>query len=764
MIELPLENDQLPLVRILVAARFNGGAGPWIPLPMAGGSRSGFELLRLTRPALPAVGECFLRYRFGRIDGRIVGLSPDAVAAVRSGSALADIPDAVQLWDLTHREVRVQMAPYPASGEATAWRTVWWGQCEYATDEEWPGASIPAGDRTYTCLDAFWRTKRWRMDRHSAYVDSVHYNGIDNGVRAGFIEGVFQNGMVGHPGYNVGSDGLTIGNRSSATYTPFPDSDGAYFSHTWQGSDGAIVWNDKQAVEHALRIDRAEGEPQWSLFGSTELFTVGASPWAISESARAWDVVALICARERGRGLVFAGWADDLAAPDGPLVPRLTVRPQTKEDITYITNPQAGTTATLPGAHTAGTAIDVDLEGDHRALASGFTRSDRGLAQYGSVETVGERIQVLITASLFDSGVGPYASWERRYGSAVITAFKATAPENRIEERWRLVYQATGLPRTWRGHASDHNGGTAVGWRRADYRCTDAGKIQVSEANAPFPITSPLEVRLLPDLPLLEGYDYIGLTPARTAADPNAGIPARRDPFVLLRTAANRYVRGEDVGVALRIQRDQVLIYRQADAGAGTRFISDTTIDDLGAVYDDSQLGITIALELPHRLRLRSYRAGETAASTRDTKRIEIPDAHLWLAHPGAIWDLDGPNSDDDGAPGQRFAVLGLATLPGILRSDVARVAVLHALACAWYLTDHRPCTWSLRACGLLGSFADADGAAIPYPALGELVEKMHANGQTINLNTPITGIQYDHQTGITTWSTDWADLDVSRA
>jgi hypothetical protein len=96
-------------------------------------------------------------------------------------------------------------------------------------------------------------------------------------------------------------------------------------------------------------------------------------------------------------------------------------------------------------------------------------------------------------------------------------------------------------------------------------------------------------------------------------------------------------------------------------------------------------------------------------------------------------------------------------------------LSYLHALACAWYLQPRRTATWSLRDCGIFGEFyaTTEDGGAslysIPYPTLGKTVDQLTAGGQTRSLRTPITSIAYDHQAGITTWQTEWQDLEFSQ-
>lgn len=779
MITLPLRPERVPLVRVLVATSFGnakskegaqlGGRGPWVIQPMLSVERAGLELMdHLTRPALPEIGECTLRMRFGVIDGRIIGLSGQAIDSIREEGGWNSDEARLEVPSLVGKEIRVQLAA--DDGSEQTWRTEWVGRCVYETDNEWPGASIPAGERIYTCLDPIHRTKYWYMTRHAAYVAGTAY---DN--------------APGHPGYNVGPDGRTIGNREKTgaawnSSTLAADSDAKFYYHTWQGTTGddtgtaaAEVWTDLQAAEHALRVMRPEGEPLFSFAGATALLSTGASPWPVSETDSAFDVLMRICARERGRGSVLVDWDDDSEDPSGPLVVKLTVLPQTLDPITYISNPTTGDTATMPGATAQESTVAVDLIGDHRVIPEGFTRGQRGLSNYDAVETVGERIQVLVTASMYDGGV----SLERRWSAADEAAFIALDPDERGSERWHPVFQHYGLPRAWQGLAKDHNNGGEVAQHRVDYRCDDLGAIvsftaqdaQGNTINIPID-TSPLVVGVLRDVPLFEGYVYNGVSPARGDGGTETGEPSRCQPTIWMRMADDRYEMPDEV--SLRITQDTIIIKRESDDKEGYRWISDQG-EDLGASYDTDQLGITLALELSHRLRFRSLRSSANAQGMgiRNTKRIEVPDAHLWLASPGAIWSVDGESFDSNGSPGQRGACGGVVgdhvNTPGILRDDRTRVAILHALACAWYLQDHHPCSWTIRGCGFLPSFGIvSDGsskldpdATIAYPTVGQFVTTITASGQKITVNVPITGKIYNHQAQTTTFSCDWSDLDA---
>ncbi len=767
MIVLPLRSERPPLVRVLAATKWGeisgvGGGGQWVPLPMLTTVHGGYELLDgLTRPVLPEIGECKLRMRYGVINGKIIGLSASAYDSIQANSAWDSSGEAIEVPTLIGKEIRVQIAPDDGAA-TTAWVTVWWGSCEYETDSEWPAASMPVGERICHCLDGLYRTKRWFMSRHAAYINGTRYED-----------------SPGHPGYNVGFGGVTLGNRdtSSTAWQPYPDSDNKFIMHTWQGSETSAVWTDQQAAEHALRVGRPEGQPQFNFGGTTTLLSVGASPWPIEERDSAFDVLIRICARERGRGSVQLAFTDSGGDPSGPLEVVLQINPQVREDITYISNPTQGTTATVNGASSEGTTIDVDLIGDHRALPVGFNRSVRGIAKYDAVETVGERIQVGIVASRKD---GTDISLNDRWAAGDRTDFLAQAAAKRVDERWRPVFQSYGIPRTWLGQAKDHDAGAEFAVHQVDYSCNDLGAITFSSSKH---VTNPMLVRVLPDTPFYEGYVYDGANPALRGGGTQTGLPARLPPTVYFRRAANRYLKDDDLTV--HIKNDEIHIAKSSDQADGVRYVGDTTVADLGSAYDTAQLGVTIGIELPHRLRFRSVATDLPASGLgrRNLKRIEVPDAHLWLASPGAIWGLDDTTGNADGFTARRGACNASLSMPGILRDDRRRVAFLHALACAWYLTDHRPASWTMRCCGLLPEFgvsAHYDNLSTPpkevpspdidpsttvsYPILGQHVHTLAANGQTTTIDAPITGIIYNHQSQTTTWSCDWVDLDVSRA
>ncbi len=148
---------------------------------------------------------------------------------------------------------------------------------------------------------------------------------------------------------------------------------------------------------------------------------------------------------------------------------------------------------------------------------------------------------------------------------------------------------------------------------------------------------------------------------------------------------------------------------------------------------------------------------------------IKHQGIHLWLAHPGAIWELDRTASVVAEAPALRAAAAANAIDPGILRDDRPALASLHELATIWYLQDHRTASLALRDCVFLPSYTDEDDTVYTYPELGTLITSLTYTDATretasVTLDTPVTGLVFDNVKCRSDISTDWSDLDfVSR-
>jgi hypothetical protein len=785
MITLPLVRQLWPTLRILTKRRWSDSNtnprtsdGDWRVWPVTrdgnGGvdGMMGFRVIDWDRACLPMIGRARLGFRYGKIDRKIVGVTADTVGRAAEGTPWNPAVDAVTAPDLDMHEVRIQAAP----GGTEDFKTVWWGQVENQQGEGWTAATIPAGERIYHCVDGLARASRWRLDRHgyAVLVNSV-YSTLGR--------------MRGHPGYNVkrGHSHFCriIGNRNTSQW----DTEGGLQAdyHTWVGQgigDEEDRWTDRQAVEHALVATRPSGEPWFQMLGFTTLLD-GYAAWPVPEGETALEFTNRVCKRERGKGLVFVDWDDDSGDPTGPLTVCLRCRSPFRSNISWIDPPtQATETITVPG-----TVVDVDLIGDHRAISDSIKLSDKDHYRLDALETTGEFLEVLATLSYTDGLTGAVGykqgvSLNARFSLADKTAFVAvTDAAQRVDERWRPVYQLHGLPYNWTGTLGDGNNGATVAKCRGDYRCNNAGLI-VSPDSPPAPAlgedvrylteyTSPPLIKVLGSLPLYEGFKYNVTTPVRWDGATEAGDANRRPPIFMVRVSANRYTKVSELqgNFAYTIDDDGIMLAETSDDGSGTRYFSDTTDDSLDAEYDYTALVFTVALRLPHRVRMYS---GLPPADPECSRRMSInhQNLHLWLAHPGAIWDVDATTgSSADGHTPRRNAANGsVAGGPGILRDDRSELARLHALSWEWYSRGRRSGSWALRACGFLSSFQaylddpepdfSEDAEDVAYPALGDLVGTLATNGQTETMDTPITRIRYNNEVGVTTWETDWAALE----
>ncbi len=507
-------------------------------------------------------------------------------------------------------------------------------------------------------------------------------------------------------------------------------------------------WQDDEALAEAL-AHRPAGAPHWTLTGAYDLFNT-ASPWPVDEGDTVFDVVSRICNRARGRGAVLPSWTE--SSPDGALSCILEVFAQTFADIEY--DDPAASQVIVPGADSNGTAIDVDVIGDHRFLPGSLNLGDPEQYRVDYLVSQGERIEVLGTVE-YEITLDP--GWD----SGEQADFLALDPENRVSERWKPVYQLHRLKRGFAMNLGDGNGGTQTD---ADYRCTDAGAVTTTAQSDAIGESAPSMIEVMDDLPLYEGYNYTG-GPARydgQTAAAFSGTPPRREPMLLIKTDDDLYRRHTKLSfsVQFKIMPDGLLVICSDDQETGERKIGDEDDDDLGSLYDYNQLVITLGFRLPHRVRMAN---GNPKGARRMT--ITHPNIHLWLAAANAIWDLDDSAPDEGNYPAKRGAT---GTTPAILRDDRSALARLHAMATAWYRPTPpggtpsviRNASWTLRCCGDIPSGTDYDGGGVVYPTCGKVVQYLYANGQKIELNTVVSGVAYDNTNGATTWTTDWQDLD----
>jgi len=747
-IDLPFDSIRRPLFRILTRSTWLDGTSStpavsgatWTEQPMKrrGFRRHGFYVQDMERACMPMIGRARIAYRFGRFDDAIVGGDNTGAEWDPETDSLANVPN------LTGHVIRIQAARRPENvGDSVTWTTVWLGYCDYMEDRGWPGATLPAGERVYHCTELHNRSHRWQVDRHG------HQVATSGGT-------VTLNDVRGNPGYNVGRtrDGRLSGNKGASAYTI----NGANVTyHTEPGA--GTKWTDQQAMEHALAATRGQSDPLFTFSGSTALFD-GTNPLEVKPGETALTFLERVCRRERGKGAVRLSWTE--ASADGAVTVSLAVSPQLYADETWI-DPVDESVKTLSGALSAGTSIDVDLLGDQRLVQSAFRLSTPDQWKYDYLETQGEAIQVLVTLSYQDgysASNGKGWAIERRWASGEQTTFEGLTAARRIEDRYRPVYQLHGLPRGWDCEAGDGNGATR---HRVDYRCADDGSITMPEPTDSAD-TSPLLIEVMDSLNIFEGYDYRTETIARYDAQPETGDPQRKGILVFLRISSDRFLFSSQTAkpAVPRVDHDGIWVAIPGDEGAGERFISNTSVGSLSATYNLQQLGLTVCLKMPHRVRMATYAAGHDPVSAQRRLTITQPDLHLWLASPYAIWDLNpATGSSATGHPPRYAAGGGSLSQPGILRDDRSALARLHAMASAWYLDERRTATWAIRDFGLFSSFTDRGGSTISYASLGKTVHNLSCNGQIFTVNTPVVLVRYDNDTGVTTWETGWNSLDL---
>jgi hypothetical protein len=710
-IELAHNHQEFPVYRVRHAATWQDLNTVWVELPMQRDSRgNGFIVEMIRRDSLPDIGEAVLRFHYGEIDGLLYGM---------------DLLGNVDLPDLLEHEIRIEQNIGTAADPD--WLTIWWGECVAQPDQPWPGASQPIGDLFFHCKDTLYRTRRFYINRH--------WTSIAGSNRGNVAEG----GLYGHPGFNrQGDEGRVIGNRVGS------DSLGLGFDgHAWPGA--GTTWSDYDALTQAIRCStprvRAGGTwtylaPLFAIDGAAELLIESYQAWTIERDMPLLDFIVQVCDRRRGRGIVFADWS----LSGDQLVPRLTVRAQFKDSIS-VTLP-SGAPLSVPGATANVTTIAVDLEGDHRLGETGvseFRVTQEHDTQYDGLETTSQApIRVLVTPCSLDT------SWAARWTSTEAAAVDSASVEDvkAAVVKWMHVYRAVGFPLSWDFKVGSQDGNNRT---RCDYRMSDAGAITVP---ADSDHSSLLLVAIADRLPLDAGYDYSTAVVARYDAATDYTDPQAIPIMVWKRTTT---------GIDRWIDADSeapLSVARAGNDGNDLAVQSGEVASRFFSEHDIDTIAMTIAVDLPYPMRMAS---GDLS---KRVKRIRVPGVALHLAHPQAIWTLDETVASSGGYAAKRGAAGGAGTTPGILRDDRDRLARIHHLAATWYLVPRTPATWALACGGFSGVWYDADGTQQSFPLLGDLVTTLRYSGRTLDINTPVTRIEYRHATGRTTWVTSWADRD----
>jgi hypothetical protein len=727
----------------------------------------GFVVDSISRWCIPDEDRAQFHVKTGTISGQQVDMDLDSGGIRVSGSIIPGT-------NFTNLAVRIQVyddESFP--GKATAvptsgWKTVFLGTVIYTENTRSVGLD-EYGTTTVYCAGILTRTRCWPMNRHST-VDNIH--------------------AIGNPGYNIPLHGYfrqVIGNRASngAPGTdPYGDMAGKldvqgrdfsdyYFKHALPTDATGYKWTDMDVVRHALTSSRAVGEPLISVSMEGGLFD-GTYSWPVSPSETCWDVIRRICNRGRGRGACFMNYQDNM---DGSVTPILVANRPNLEDIYYYSQGttdklQMLTSHKIDKAVSGVDAVDVDINNDHRVTDDGFRFDNRESAVSDCVVVQGEPIQVLTNLSFNDGGPSLVKAWS----NADETAFETIDIKNTrwaTSARWRHVYRRFRIDPYAMLDTYANNPQTI------NFRTDQFGNVVRVEGGEGG--SSAMTVRVLPDLPIYEGWRYDIVPPDRWDGGSDYLPPARMPPVVIYKTkdtGTTTWFPLTQYGFSIQSDDFGVLICHSAEDVSGFRFLISnpaskwfaslrkagvpiTAADTSSGIVLDN-LKVIAGVELGARVSISKSLTGTYLTNGR-RMTMTVNGVHLWLGAPGMIWDMDLLNAAQSGyTPGLTFPSGVIANL---IRDDRAELSFIAALAYEYYGKVHNPSTWTLRDCGLLTSFSTLEGATIAYPTLGQIVGNVTFAGPqnletTVAINTPITSIHYDHEQGTTTWRTDYVSYD----
>jgi len=764
MITLPKTPRNRAIFRVMTMPEGSwGGTQTWTALPIpliidrsTGGmvsgtvAQGGIHVKSISRWCLPDEDRADFYIDTGLINGVTV-TAPDLTGLCIRFQVL---DDDTQLWGYDSM---------PTSG----WKTVFVGSLIYTENREQVGLR-QMGRTTYYCAGVLWRTRSWPLDRHATADVSF---------------------AKGNPGYNVALHGWfrkVLGNKdtTAAAVDPFGDLSGTPDIHTYfrrhaMPVDGSGTttgkWTDEEVVQHALASSRSAGEPKITTQLTNGFFS-GTYSWSVSAGDTCWDLLRRVCNRQRGRGAVFLDYTDENTS-GGNVGLALRARKPFKDAIYYDYVDFEGELALsgtyeIPGAEKNVDAIDIDLNGDHRITDDGLQYDNRLTSAFDHVTTQGEPIQVTCNLNFYNS------SLEKRWSATDESAFGAIADENylqRLSPRWNHVWRRFGVPVGWAKTVKAQPSGTSYS---IDYSTDEDGALIVGATNGN--VSTPLTFRVLPDVPIYEGWRYDGATMARWDGAKDYMPPSRMRPQILYKADDDA---GSDAAwypldlAGFNLQMDDYGMFIAnpgVEDGVGYRLLANPTDApnmpnawkqlNIAGVTTTSGLQLSlfntiVGVELGTRVSF-STPGAYTAQGRRLTNTIG--GVHLWVGAPGAMWSLDWTRAAaEQHSPAFSFQ----GTDPYITRDDRNELSFIHALSVAYYTKAHNPGTWSLKDCGLMTLFSTLDGQTIYYPELGQLVDKVKYAGEqgaetSATLDTAITSIHYDHDAGVTTWRTDYVSYD----
>lgn len=785
----PLFNSEPPEFRVLYRASFGASEGPtddasisatdWTTLVQPPDiATGGVELIHIRRRSLPEIGTAEFRYLYGKFAGGNIIKGPD-----------------LKRW-----EVRLQLRPFGSTDEAD-WKTEFWGYVDVQEDQFLAGSTTAQGSTVYRCVDGFARATKWFMNRH----------GMDGRLANVGGDVYVRPELYGNPGYNyqLATDGPVLGNKSRWSYQR---GSSLVMAHTWQGAfasadpnNNLYKWSEWDAILHACRATRPTGEPEFKLLeGSAEGYGMF-NPIDVNPSTSVFDFVTGRTRRNRGLGVVTPWWVDK---PSGAIQVGFKVTPPYKDNVFYA-DPVTGAASYgyVTGSDSAGTTYLNEaglpllvLQGNHQVIDRMMNWSDSETHLHDYVETVGEQMEIVVTLSYKNNTDKDYYDpaktkcLQARWSSTDATSFEALPTKSRIMQYWDFVWQSHGLPRDWYGQAGD--GYTLGTSHRVDWSCADDGTLFVP-GNAEAYIASACMVEVQGSLPFYQGYKYDGATPVRTDNSQQQGAPSRRPMVVYLNlvdTSDRWYLpngqmpsdlpdpkftpQAAGFSPEVTIHSDAMMVMSRLGMELGLRYFANKA-SAIGSIYDVSQLAFTVSLKMPYRVRMCTTTVSTDAPNlpagklkdwkkAKRSKTVYVPGTHLWLADYQAIYDL----KQNDYVVEQGFAPLRGAlgstnTAPALLRDDRRRLVIYHTMIATWYMTPRRRVVFGFKTCALMNQQMIKDGnwatpVSFNFPKMGDYQHQLSASGQTLDVGTVVTGIDYEHQAGETRFETDWYDIEVA--
>ena len=722
-VSLPLYEDQhRPFYRVLLSESMVDQ--DWEPLQMAqryvaNAYANGYQVMFWERCAMPDIANAAFQYRFGKINNVSYSVPPDYYGwYVRLQVAEGD----------------VQMDDPNGAAELYNWHTVFLGTVEHQEDIIVPGASYPIGTRIYRCLDLMNLLKRWPINRHGFFANDV------------------ANTSYGHPGFNYFSvNGTLLGNRDSVNaWNPCDDAPSSWCHLFNDQNADTKTWDDGDVIDACIQSGLAsypQGQFPLTVNDLAGLL-IGTHHWQVNPNDSTFSMLAKILERKRGRGLAFFDWADDTGDPTADIAPVITINPQFVSDITL----QDSTV--IKGASSAGTTYALDLTGDQRNVDDSFKLGDRFAQAYGYVEVVGEQIEVAVTLDFNANTL--QTLWTTDQASAWYAAVAsgnwipdpmggAVEMTAAMDPTFDPVYHDFCLAQVMPTVAGNGNDGvthTPFDWQVSDDGTATAGGIP----------TSPILCELMKDTPFLFASYGTGYR-VESRSPPRAFVWISNDHF----TDA-KY----EEGCSLQISHDYMRLLGPDDESTGCRYFCEEVYDtdeNYGVAYYFDQIAITVGIRLPHRVR----RAMGDPTSLRRLPPIYVPRQRLWIVHEGCIQQLlMDTGSYDEGHTPIRPASEGFYTTA----DDRPNLDVAINLAWSWYGTDRRTASWQQRSCYEVPWYPDdgtgwADVESPQWqPYIGDMMTTITASGQAWVINTPVTHIHFDATKHMTTWTTDWNDLD----